>query len=299
MGRESPPGKRLFFSDDLRVHSLNPDGTGLVEFPGKLTTSPQPCKDDSGAWQILCASYRGPYLLLDEPKPGLYESGLAGGHRKRITDLPAMPALVGLTAGGRSAVLLQPRGGEALWEADLRSGTVRVIPLPMPGRSAAVDRNGKRAAVILEPKMRTVVLGNQAWFTEGSDIVLVDLESGRITPVAFPSLPDPLGAEPKLESFAGGGASAVAWYYDEMLVVSSAPGMWNLNLKDPSLSRMARPRMQGLPPADGMAVDRDTKTMAFTCGGKLFVWDLRTGYVKDITPPGLVGGAHHPVWLEP
>jgi len=291
--------KRIFFCDDLRVHSLRPDGTGLWEFPGKSTTSPLPIRRSVGIWRILVGSYRGPYLFLDAPRPGLYACSLAGGARRRITDLPGLPVIAGLASDGSHVILFLP-GAESLEIVDTWTGARRSIPVPAPVRAAAVDPRGERVAVILESKLRTVMLGNQAWFTEGSDLILVDLASGKITALAYTNLPDPLGAEPKLEFYAGSGMAAVAWYYPDTLIVSSAPGLWTLKLVDPPICRMAKPRLPGLPPADGIAVDKKTSALALTCGGKLLVWDLTTGDAKDITPVGdLIGGAHHPVWLEP
>jgi hypothetical protein len=295
----APAERRIFFCDDLRVHSIRPDGALPREFPGKTSTCPWPVRKGNGVWRVVFGSYSGPYYFLDAPEPGLYEGALSGTSRRRVLGLPEMPVIAGLASGGAQAVLFTPRAPEDLQVVDLVTGARRDIPLPAPAQSAAVDPRGEKAAVVLEPRLRTVMLGNQAWFTEGSDLILVDLSSGKVEPLSFPSLPDPLGAEPKLESFAGSGMSAVAWYYSDTLVVSSAPGMWNLKLKDPSLSRMARPRIPGLPPADGIAVNRDTTAMAVTCGGRLFVWDLKTGDSKDITPAGLIGGAHHPAWMEP
>ena len=295
----APAERRIFFCDDLRIHSIRPDGTGLCEFPGKTSTCPWPVNKGPGIWRVVYGSYRGPYYFLDAPAPGLYEGSLSGTSRRRVLGLPELPVIAGLASGGAKAVLFTPRAAENLQVVDLVTGARKNIPLPAPAQSAAVDPKGQRAAVVLEPKLKTVMLGNQAWFTEGSDLVLVDFFSGKVESLSFPSLPDPLGAEPKLESFAGSGMSAVAWYYQDTLVVSSAPGMWNLKLKAPSLGRMARTRIPGLPPADGIAVNRDTTAMAVTCGGRLFVWDLRTGDFKDITPAGLIGGAHHPVWMEP
>ena len=243
---------------------------------------------------------RGPYYFLDAPRPGLYEYALTGTSRKRVLDLPELPVVAGLTSGGAEAVLFAPRAADVLQVVNLETGFLKTIPLPALARSAAVDPKGERAAVILEPKLKTVMLGNQAWFTEGSDLVLADLTSGKVEALPFPSLPDPLGAEPKLESFAGSGMSAAAWLYPDTLMLSSAPGIWTLKLKDASASKMTRARLPGLPPADGIAVNRNATAVAVTCGGRLFVWDLKSGELKDITPQGqLIGGAHHPAWMEP
>ena len=47
---------RIFFCDDLRVHSVRPDGTGLYEFPRKISNCPWPVKKGPGIWRVLCGS---------------------------------------------------------------------------------------------------------------------------------------------------------------------------------------------------------------------------------------------------
>lgn len=287
--------RRILFADDLRVRSVRPDGTGLIEFPGKPSSSPVAMSERG---RVCFASYRGPYVFLDAPKPGLYESDTRGAARRKILDATGLPAPFGLDSAGEVGYFLPAAEPALLWAAP-SSGAVRTLPLPAAPIAAAIDPKGERVAVALTPALRTVVLGNQAWFTEGSDLLLAPAAGGEARAIAFPSLPDPLGAEPKLENYAGSGVSALAWQGGHRLLVSSSPGIWSLDLDDPSQTRMERPRDHGLPAADGLSVSRDGGELAFTCGGKLFLWNLGTGALKNLTPAGLVGGAHHPCWMEP
>lgn len=289
-----PGERRIFFSDDLRIHSLNPDGTGLCEFPGKHTLNPAA----GPGGRVYFGSYRGPYWLVDEPVPGLYSADAAGRRRNRIADLPGLPSPFGLSSAGEVAYLLP--GRPALCFVPSQGGSAREHSLPGSPVAAALSAYGAQAAVLLEPRMRTVVLGNQAWFTEGSDLLILDLATGRVTTVSYPLLPEELRETGGLEHYAGSGAAAVAWRGEDELLVSSAPGVWSLKLEDLSVSRLVVERTAGQPPPNGLAVSRDGSLLAYTCGGRLLLRDLASGREKDLTPSGvLVGGAHHPCWMEP
>ena len=98
-----PPGeRRILFCDDLRVRSVRPDGTGVLEFPGKQSFSPVPGPHG----RVYSGSYRGPYLLMDEPKPGLYSTDAAQiGTRLFVED-----------RNGRAFRLTVPAAGFVIYE---------------------------------------------------------------------------------------------------------------------------------------------------------------------------------------
>lgn len=287
-----PGGERIYFSDDLRVWSVGADGTAPVEFPGKPTSSPIPTEKGG----ILCASYRGPYLFFDPLRPGIYRTDWRGGHRRRVMDFPVLPALEG--RAGRALLCLSSEAGSQLALVNPETRLRRAIALPARALAAAASPDGKRAAVVLAPRLRTVMLGNQAWFTEGSDLLLVPLDGGPAVQAQFPSLPRELARTPALENYTAAGMAAVDWLDGHRLLVSSSPGVWQLDLDDPGGATLVRPRTPGTPPADGIRVNADGRRLAITAAGRLLVRDLTTGIEKDLTPPGLVGGAHHPAWME-
>ena len=287
-GAQLPP-----FDDLLRIHSLRPDGTR----PAPVSRQTHP-KSAAGPAARLFGSYRGPYWLVDDPRPGLYSADAAGGSRSRVADLPALPEPFGVLADGVVAYLLPGRAALFLVAPD----GARAKELNLPGQplAAALSPEGTRAAVLVEARMRTVVLGNQAWFTEGSDLLLVDLATEGATSMAYPLLPAQLKDGGGLEHYAGSGAAAITWRGGGELLVSSAPGVWSLRLDDTSQSQLVVPRAAGQPSPDGLAVSKDSSLLAFTCGGRILLRDLTSGQEKDLTPAGvLVGGAHHPCWMEP
>lgn len=293
-GRPSPGERRICFSDDLRVHSLRPDGTGLFEFSGKHSLHPL-CGPGG---RIFFGSYRGPYWLVDEPRPGLYSSDAAGRNRRRLADLSALPLPFGISRDGSVGYLLP--GRPALFFSAADGSGIRERTLPGTPVAAAVDPEGKRTAVLLEARMRTVVLGNQAWFTEGHDLLVVDLDDQKAAAVEYPLLPEELKEQGRLEHYAGSGAAAVAWRGGEELLVASAPGVWAVGLEDPSTSRLVVPRVPGHAPPDGLCVSKNGTDLAYTCEGRLLLRDIPSGQERDLTPVGvLVGGAHHPCWMEP
>jgi hypothetical protein len=293
-GRPSPGERRICFSDDLRVHSLRPDGTGLFEFSGKHSLHPL-CGPGG---RIFFGSYRGPYWLVDEPRPGLYSSDAAGRNRRRLADLSALPLPFGISRDGSVGYLLP--GRPALFFSAADGSGIRERTLPGTPVAAAVDPEGKRTAVLLEARMRTVVLGNQAWFTEGHDLLVVDLGSEKAVAVEYPLLPEELEDRGRLEHYAGSGAAAVAWRGGEELLVASAPGVWAVRLQAPSTRRLVVPRGPGHAPPDGLSVSKSGTDLAYTCSGRLFLRDIPSGRERDLTPAGvLVGGAHHPCWMEP
>lgn len=284
-------GERLYFSDDLRVWSVGADGTAPVEFPGKPTSSPVPTGDGG----VLCASYRGPYLFFDPLQPGIYRTDWRGGHRRRVMDFPVLPALEG--RAGDTLLCLFAGTANQLVLLDPRTRSRHAISLPARALAAAASPDGKRAAVVLEPRLRTVMLGNQAWFTEGSDLLLVPLNGGPAVQAQFPTLPAELARAPALENYTAAGMAAVDWLDGHRLLVSSSPGIWRLELDAPGGATLVRPRAPGTPPADGLRVSPDGRRLAITAAGRLLVRDLTTGAERDVTPPSLVGGARHPAWM--
>jgi hypothetical protein len=289
---EAVAGARILFSDDLRVWSVGPGGEQAREFPGKGGQTPFPWKGG-----ILYASYRGPYFFFDPLRPGIYRCDAAGRRRRRLADCPALPLLQGVSRSG--LLFLLPDDRTRLHLLGPEGGTQRSLSLPAPARCAAVSPEGDRCAVVLEPRFRTVVLGNQAWFTEGSDALLLSLNDGRMEPLPLPALLAPEGdVPPRLEDYAASGIAAVSWLSGDEILFASAPGLWSKDLRRPGACSLLRPRRSGEAPADGVAVDSSRARLAFTLGGRLLVRDLRSGEERDITPPGLVGGAHHPAWLE-
>lgn len=282
---------RILFSDDLRVWSVRPDGADAREVHGKGSQTPL-------AWKggLLFASYRGPYLLFDPLRPGIYRADAAGRHRHRIKDCPALPLLQGV---GREGLLyLLPEDRATLRLLNPMTGKERTLALPAPARCAAPSPDGGRCAVVLEPRFRTVVLGNQAWFTEGSDVLLVSLVGGEATSLPLPSLLAPSDGPPKLEDYAASGLAAVAWLSEDVLLFSSSPGLWSEEVRGPGAPTLLRPRRSGEAVADGLAVDAGRGRLAFTAGGRLFLREIPSGTERDITPAALVGGAHHPAWME-
>jgi hypothetical protein len=287
-----PSGTRLYFSDDLRIHSIRADGTDPLEFSGKPTSCPLAGPDGS----ILCASYRGPYFFFDPLRPGIYRTDWRGRHRHRLADCADMAVLCGYSKPRSELVFLTAASPDSLLLLSLSSGAIRSIRLPSAAVAASVDPTGERAAMVLQPRLRKVPLGKREWLTEGSDLVVVPLSGGEETTIEVPALPMELKTDPALENYAGAGMSAITWRDAHQLLLSSAPGLWVLDLRDPSLSLMVRGRMAGAPVSDGLAVSPDGKTLALTCGGHLILRDLATGEERDVTPRGLVGGAHHPAW---
>ena len=285
-------GPRILFSDDLRVWSVNPDGGGARDFPGKGGGTPIPWNGG-----VLYASYRGPYLFFDPLKPGIYWADAAGGHRRRLRDCPALPQLQGMSRFG--LLYLLPGDRATLHVLDPKSGEERTIALPASARCVAVSPDQERCAVVLDPRFRTVVLANQAWFTEGSDVLLLSLSGGQVEPLPVPALlSPPSDVPPRLEDYAAAGLSAAVWLSDDEVLFSASPGLWSKELRGTGLVSLVRPRKGGEAIADGMALDAQRSRLAFTAGGRLLLRDLRTGEERDITPRGLVGGAHHPAWME-
>ena len=284
-------GGRLYFCDDLRIHSVLPDGGDPWELAGK----PSSCPIAAGAGEIFCASYRGPYYLVDPLRPGIFSLNPREHRRRRLTDWPVLPVLCGFAAEGRLA-FFQAAGPAEFDLLDTRTAEVRRVRLPGPPAAAAVSPTGDRAAVALAARLRTVVLGNQAWFTEGSDVTLVPLGGGDILALEYPLLPGTPPMSPSLDHYAGGGLSALAWRDAHALAVSSSPGIWILDPDHPSSSSVVRLRSPGQPLADGLAFSSDGNRLAITAGGRLIVREIATGAERDVTPPGLVGGAHHPCW---
>ena len=94
------------------------------------------------------------------------------------------------------------------------------------------------------------------------------------------------------------GLSAAVWLSDDEVLFSASPGLWSKELRGTGLVSLVRPRKGGEAIEDGMALDAQRSRLAFTAGGRLLLRDLRTGEERDITPRGLVGGAHHPAWME-
>ena len=289
-----PGSERVYFSDDLRVHSIRTDGSGSFEFSGKPTSCPVVGPNHS----IFCASYRGPYFFFDPLRPGIYRTDWRGSHRHRLTDCPEMALLFGYSSPHSELVFLTAASPESLRLLSPTGGPIRSVPLPSAAVAAALDPSGERAAVILKARLRKVTLGDREWLTEGSDLLIVPLSGGEATPVEVPALPMELKGSPALESYAAAGMGAICWRDEHQILVSSAPGLWVLDLRDPSLSLMVRGRAAGTALADGLSVSPDGKSLALTCGGRLILRDLATGAERDVTPPGLVGGAHHPAWME-
>jgi hypothetical protein len=288
-----PSGMRLYFSDDLRVHSLRADGTDPLEFSGKPTSSPVPGPENS----ILCSSYRGPYFLFDPLRPGIYRTDWRGHHRHRLADWDDMAVLCGYSSQRSELVFLSAASPDSLQVLSLGEGGILSISLPSTAVAAAVDPTGERAALILKPRLRKVTLGDREWLTEGSDLLVIALAGGEAATTEVPAFPMELKTKPDLESYAGAGMSAICWRDAHQLLLSSAPGLWVLDLRDPSLSIMMRGRITGAPAADGLDISPDGQILAFTCGGRLILRDLITGQERDVTPTGLVGGAHHPRWM--